>query len=289
VSCALAPSLVCAHDDASALAQEVERLVAALAADARADRLSAQEALLALPAAADALLEAAVSPPGFEPRTALDYVRTHRPRAPRPVVVPAGTYKVGSGAPVDQNPAHEVSLATFRIDDVEVTCFEWWRFVRASGTPPPPGWVGGRYRYGGESLPVGDVSPEEAEQFAKWTGGRLPTADEWEVAAHGGSPRAYPWGDDFEGHFNGMLLRRGLSIGEPPEVASVDDDRSPFGGFDFCGSLMEWVRLPDGRIAARGGYFTAGNRDFYRLTRAPDARLTRRRAVVGLRVVDRKK
>jgi len=271
------------------LEADVARLVAGLGAASRSERLAAQEALLALPPEADALLETIVPPEGFEPRAALDYARSHRPRAARPLVVPAGSYRIGSSWPADDNPQREVSLPTFRIDDIETTCFEWWRFVRATGTPPPPDWVGGRYRYGGESVPVGNVSPEEAERFAAWAGGRLPTSEEWEVAAHGGSPRPYPWGDEFEGHFSGLMIRRVLSSGEPSEVASEQEDRSPFGGFDFCASLMEWVRLADGRIAARGGYFLAGQKELYRLTRAPDRRQNRRRAVVGVRLVDRKR
>jgi formylglycine-generating enzyme required for sulfatase activity len=286
----IAPCLTCVglaqEPTREELERQVLRLVAALAAPARAERLAAQEALLALPDEAVPLLDLAAPPPGFEPRAALDYVRRHPPRAPRPLVVPAGTYRVGSSAPADRNPPREVTLATFRIDDVEVTCFQWWRFARTTGASTPPDWIGGRYRYGGESLPVGNVAPEEAQQFAAWAGGRLPTADEWEVAAHGGWPRPYPWGDEFEGHLRGAPARGLFGGGEPPEVASEPEDRSPFGGHDFCSSLMEWVKLPDGGIAARGGSYL-WSKDLMRLTRAPDAMLNRRRSTVGLRVADR--
>ena len=270
------------------LGREVAARVAALAAPTRAERLAAQEALLALPDPAWPFVLRAAPPPGFEPAMALEYVKAHRPRAPRPVSVPGGTYDVGSRAPLDQNPPRQVQLRAFRIDDVEVTCVEWWRFVRATGATPPMEWFGGRYRYGGESQPVGNVEPAEAEQFAAWVGGRLPAADEWEVAAHAGTRRPYPWGEEFEGPPGTVAMRRLLSGGEPPDVASAPEDRSPFGGFDFCASLMEWVKLPDGKYAARGGSFFTGGKELLRLTRAPDARQTRRRSSIGLRVVDRR-
>lgn len=274
--------------DAKALEREVAAHVAALAAPVRAERLAAQEALLSLPDAAWPFVQRAAPPPGFEPAKALAYVKAHRPRAPRPTAIPGGSYGVGSRAAVDQNPPREVQLRGFRIDDVEVTCFEWWRFVRATGAIPPPDWLGGRYRYGGESQPVANVEPSEAEQFATWVGGRIPSSDEWEVAAHSGTRRPYPWGEEFEGPLTAVAMRRLLSGGEPPDVGSAPEDRSPFGGFDFCASLAEWVKLPDGKFAARGGSFFTGGKELLRLTRSPDLRQTRRRSSIGLRVVDRR-
>lgn len=257
-----------------------DELVRQLAAPTRDERLSAQAELMALAGSAAESLDGVAAPPGFEARAALEYIRAHRPAPARQVAVPAGRYRVGSSFPRDRNPEREVTLAAFRIDDAEVTCFEYWRFLRATKGPAPPSWVDERYSYGGERLPVGNVAPDEARRFAEWVGGRLPTTDEWEVAATGGTGHPFPWAETAFprlANFNGALV----------EVRSEPQDRSPFGGFDFCASLREWVVLADGSVAPRGGWINSGQFLYLRLTRAADETLKERRPIIGLRVCDR--
>ncbi|MBM4016596.1 MAG: hypothetical protein FJ293_16760 [Planctomycetes bacterium] len=283
---ALAVPLQSEASDAVPVAERVAELVAALGTPRRAERIAAQRELLALPPAADAALATAVPPPGFEPAAALDYVRRHRPRPASSCAIPAGTWRVGTSFPADQNPPRDVTLAAYSIDATEVSCFEWWQFVEQAGGAAPAGWRGGRYPFGAERIPVAHITSEEAARFAAWVGGRLPTSDEWEVAAHGGEPRPYPWGFDFEPRLRAPTPADWRSDGRAPESGQDPADRAPCGASDFCASLSEWVVLSDGKIAARGGNWRV-TKDLLRLTRAPDPRNQRARELIGFRVVDR--
>lgn len=101
------------------------------------------------------------------------------------------------------------------------------------------------------------VTLEEARAFCKGRRGRLPTEDEWIVAAAGDKPRRYPWGD------TGAVCRRaawGLTRGPcgkgadgPDTVGAHPDGATPLGVQDLAGNVAEWV---DSGVVRGGSYET---------------------------------
>ena len=95
-----------------------------------------------------------------------------------------------------------------------------------------------------------NVTLDEARAICAARGGRLPTEDEWIVAAAGDRPRRYPWGD------TGAVCRRaawGLTQGPcasgapgPDTVGSHPDGATPLGIHDLAGNVGEWVEAGSG-------------------------------------------
>ena len=135
------------------------------------------------------------------------------------VTVPAGSYQVGASELID-NPRRTVSLASFEVSKYEVTNQQFYEFVRATGHVTDaerthnarvfePGlkefrWLSdktanwhfpnGRTRGGIQGKmnhPVTCISFRDALAYCNWAGVRLPTLDEWEVAARGGTDGRY--------------------------------------------------------------------------------------------------
>jgi iron(II)-dependent oxidoreductase len=190
------------------------------------------------------------------------------------VDVPAGTYPVGTDghAPYDNEHAcHEVELQAFRIDRHPVSNGRYRAFVEDGGyqrddlwSPAgrewrrtdqacapkhwrrdAEGWVTDRF---GHILPVRDEEPvvhvcaHEADAYARWAGLRLPTEQEWEVAAtwdpHTGRARTHPSAEanGAGGHAN--LGRRLLG---PAPLGSYPGGASPLGCEQMIGDVWEWT------------------------------------------------
>jgi iron(II)-dependent oxidoreductase len=187
-------------------------------------------------------------------------------------------------------PRHPVTLSSFRIMRKEVTVEQYRQFVEANrglvSMPPEPFWGWEKY-YNAEGFPQGrrldfpvvGITWKEANAFAQWVGGRLPTEAEWEFAA-GGSTVWYErptWGGvtwllepnsgwnpqdgaggraaDFFWNVNssgGFVVHPGaFQTGwapRPPGTRRAEANRptivpgvsNRFGLFDMAGNVMEW-------------------------------------------------
>jgi formylglycine-generating enzyme required for sulfatase activity len=154
------------------------------------------------------------------------------------VWIPAGTFIMGcspgdAACDRDEKPSHAVAITKgFWIGQTPVTVGAYKRFVGDTGLHMPPapdfniGWAN-------ENMPIVNVSWDDAKEYCKWMGGRLPTEAEWEFAARGGStePRY--------GNLDDIAWYNGNSGGHPHDVAQKRPNA--LGLYDTLGNVWQWV------------------------------------------------
>lgn len=197
-------------------------------------------------------------------------------RGARMVRVAGGTFvlrvahRVREGrCPLYDHGPRPVSLRPFALDRYPVTNDQYAAFLAATGYRPDDGhnflrhWPGGRPPDGQGDHPVVWVSPRDAEAYARWIGGRLPTDEEWQWAAQGQDGRPWPWGTGFDpGRCNGA------GVGTTP-VDAFPGGVSPAGCYDMAGNTWEWTgpEFDDGwhrwRLIRGGSYFAAQGSAWY--------------------------
>lgn len=178
------------------------------------------------------------------PKGSADPVKQPAPVAPDGMIyVPGGTFKMGRDDGVqDERPAHEVKLKPFFIDRYEVTCEQYQKFIEATGHRAPKTWTNGKYPQGGAHWPVTGVTWSDATAYANWVGKRLPTEEEWEMAARGTDGRLYPWGNKWQqsSDTNASANAFNTSVGHLVDVGTFKA-ASPFGAYDMVGNAWEWT------------------------------------------------
>jgi serine/threonine-protein kinase len=160
---------------------------------------------------------------------------------PGMVLIPGGKFSMGQpDGPEDERPAHMVEVRPFYIDQHEVTNEAYQKFTNATKHRLPEHWSEGTYPRGSAALPVTHVTWQDAADYAKWAGKRLPREEEWEYVARGGEKGLrYPWGNEWRDGFANVRRPSGSTLAP---VGSFRMDRSPFGDvYDLAGNVSEWV------------------------------------------------
>jgi formylglycine-generating enzyme required for sulfatase activity len=173
-------------------------------------------------------------------------------------------------ATAERTLARDVHVSAFAIDRLEVTVAAYRACVHDSRCSLDP-LVSGDERYiEGDTLPIVNVTWNEARELCAWRGGRLPTEAEWEKAARGDDGRRWPWGthprdedwnhgampsaamaavDDLAhrtrpGHLHFTEWGEsddgdGFAYAAP--VGSFAFGEGPYGTLDQAGNVAEWV------------------------------------------------
>jgi formylglycine-generating enzyme required for sulfatase activity len=159
------------------------------------------------------------------------------------VLIPPGTFVMGSDETFDisiQTPAHKVTLTkAYCIDRTEVTMGAFARCVRAKQCTYDDTILGMAESY--PRWPMDFVNWQDATDYCRVQGGRLPTDAEWEYAARGTDGRLYPWGNEPPTDEHWHIQPRGDSPSTVSDVGTHPKGRSFFGLDDMAGNVEEWV------------------------------------------------
>lgn len=156
------------------------------------------------------------------------------------VQVPAGCFVLGrNDGPTEESPAREVCLTRFWIGQFEITNAQYARCVDDGVCTPPAE----RTAFNDPARldhPVVNVTWDQAQAFAEWAGGALPTEAQWEYAARGPQGLSYPWG------FAEPACERAITLNCGDSPAAVGPEArelgiSWIGAQDMAGNVWEWT------------------------------------------------
>lgn len=196
-----------------------------------------------------------VSPEGSGYPVAVGQAFRDCPDCPEMVVIPAGSFVMGSppgeeGRFDEEGPQRTVRLShPLAVGRFEVT-FGEWNACFASGRCGDRRGAGRRREGERASLPVDQVSWHDAQDYVRWLSARtgqtyrLLTEAEWEYAARGGTTT--PW------HTGMSISRSQANFGAQWQVADFQRRiyQQPVGSYaanrfglhDMAGNLREWVQ-----------------------------------------------
>ncbi len=206
------------------------------------------------------------------------------------VLVPGGTF------PYQGDFQHQIYVGPFLIDKYEVTNQRYCEYLNSAdqngADPPqahwnssmeitqngaPPNTIYAVWQ-GKQDFPIRWVSALDAEAYAAWLSQRdgrtyrLPTEEEWEMAAAWESVQNIYWYYGFQSNNIGCNQANfwdgSFCVGNATEVGHYNgtngtvDSKSFFGCYDMSGNVSEWTTgvWAAGNAAYRGGgYYSSGS------------------------------
>jgi len=205
-------------------------------------------------------------------------------RGPLMIVLPAGTFSMGSSDDKISSPVHPVKIAEpFALSVYEITVGEFRRFcvdkARQCGSLSTR-----------DDDPVVGVTWQDATEYSAWLSAktgviyRLPSEAEWEYAARAGTTTRYPFGDDIN-QAQAVFAVAGVTGPMERSKSVVPND---FGLKHMVGNVREWVadiwapsyadapadghaRSGDGtQRVTRGGAYSDSKKDVTSAARLPE-------------------
>ena len=156
---------------------------------------------------------------------------------PEMVVIPAGSFEMGSNDGANSRPVHRVNIAGFLLGKTEVTQGQWKAVM---GNNPS------HHSQCGDDCPVEQVTWNDAKDFARRlsqkTGKqyRLPSEAEWEYAAKAGSSSKWSFGDNESQLGDYAWVDPNSRHYKTQRVAQKRPNA--FGLFNMHGNVTEWVQ-----------------------------------------------
>ena len=154
------------------------------------------------------------------------------------VWIPPGSFQMGC-SPGDKEcsplemPMHQVTISKgFWLGQTEVTVGAYKRFAAVTfrKMPSAPGF---NANWANDSMPIVEVNWDNADNYCRWAGGRLPTEAEWEYAARGGSTEGRYGPLDEVAWYGGNSGNQTHAVGQ--KLANG------FQLYDILGNVSEWV------------------------------------------------
>ena len=198
---------------------------------------------------------------------------------PDMVVLPGGTFRMGTDTgPVNERPAHDVTLASFAVARTEITQAQYALFAREAGrAPSAPCFTDSDHdgRYGfeadkswadpglgtGDNYPATCVNYADAKDYADWLARKtgkpyqLLSEAQYEYALRGGTTTEYFWGNDKDQmcrfangpdtHVMSLFPRwhSGAECQDGHDFLAPVASRQPngYGLYDMAGNAWEWT------------------------------------------------